>query len=101
MSFGFRLYSEAYGLIPDITRSSFLLSTSNTKLKLPVHPNVPTNTAPCFSSDFPSNERWKKEEQNILARAPNLVSIVFLPNSKGCSFTCASLAQSPENSVRK
>ena len=73
ISFGFRLYSEAYGLIPDITRSSFLLSTSNTKLKLPVHPNVPTNTSPWFSSDFPSNESWKKGEQNILARAPNLV----------------------------
>ena len=52
------------------------------------------------SSDFPSNASWKKGEQRIiLARAPNLVSIVFYQIPKAVP-SHASLAQSPESPVR-
>ena len=55
-----RIRLEAYGLIPDITRSSPLWSTSNVKRKLPVHPKVPTSKSPEFSLAGESIPSWKK-----------------------------------------
>ena len=54
-----------------------LLSTSKVKRKLPVHPMVPTSTSPAFSCEGLSRASWKKGDTNILARAPNFVSITF------------------------
>ena len=76
--------------MPAMTRRSFLLSTSNVKRKLPVHPKVPKITSPSFSEDSLSKDKMNMGGVNMLARAPNFVSSTFLPKFSGVVLIVAS-----------